>query len=70
MKTERLREAVLYLAAAAGLGTNDYRARYLLSQALDLLEQREDAIKQLEIALDLNKNYRSARELLAKLRQG
>jgi len=61
-------EAVLYLAAAAGLGNRQSRARLLLARALLETGDHETAALKLEEALELNPNYRTARELLAELR--
>jgi tetratricopeptide (TPR) repeat protein len=59
-------EAVLYLSAAAGLGNKQTRCRYLLAQALIRLDptREADAIDKLQEALDLNPQYKAAKQLL------
>lgn len=65
---QRPEEALVYLAAAAGLGNRQFRARYLLAEVLASLGLTEDAIVKLEEAIELNPNYRAARELLERIR--
>jgi hypothetical protein len=62
-------EAVLYLAAAAGLGNKASRAHYLLAQAMLTLgpSWTVDAVQQLQRGLRLNPNFKAARALLEKL---
>lgn len=61
-------EAVIYLAAAAGLGTNQYRPRLLLAQALSALGEKDEAIDKLGEALTINPDYKGAKDLLEELR--
>ena len=60
-------EAMVCLAAAAGLGLKQFRPRFLLAKAHLAVGEREDAISQLKEALRLNPNYKSASELLKEL---
>ena len=60
-------EAIVYLAAAAGLSLKQFRPRFLLAKAHLAVGEREDAINQLKEALRLNPNYKSASELLKEL---
>ena len=65
---QRPEEALVYLAAAAGLGNRQFRARYLLAEVLVGLGLTEDAIVKLEEAIELKPDYRAARELLGRIR--
>lgn len=67
LKLGRPLDAVIYLAAAAGLGNRQSRARYLLAEALLALGETETAIDKLKEALEMNPDYRAARELLARI---
>jgi tetratricopeptide (TPR) repeat protein len=62
-------EAVVYLAAAAGIGEKQFKSRYLLARALLALGDvwKDDAIEQLRKSIELNPNYRTAKKLLAEL---
>ena len=51
-------KAVLYLSAAAGLGNNAFRARYLLTQALIALGDKDLAIEKLQEALAMKEDYK------------
>jgi tetratricopeptide (TPR) repeat protein len=62
-----LPEAVIYLAAAAGLGKNQFRARFLLAQALLKIGENAKAIEKLREAVVLNPKYRAASDLLKTL---
>jgi tetratricopeptide (TPR) repeat protein len=66
MRKGDLPEAILYLSAAAGLGTRQSRPRLLLAEALlkASVEFKLDAAMQLAEALRLNSNYATARRLL------
>jgi tetratricopeptide (TPR) repeat protein len=66
-KLDRPVDAVLYLSAAAGLGNRQFRARYLLAEALLALGETEDAALKLKEAIELNSDYRVARELLDRI---
>lgn len=61
--------AVLYLAAAAGLGKNQFRSKFLLAKALLALgdEWKADAIEHIQESIRLNPDYRAAKELLKEL---
>jgi tetratricopeptide (TPR) repeat protein len=61
-------EALLYLAASAGLGNRQFRARYLLAEVLVSLGEIDMAIDKLEEAIALKPDYRRARELLQRIR--
>lgn len=60
-------EALKYLAAAAGLNRTPFRARYLLAKVWLALEEKDNAIDNLEEALRLKEDYQSARDLLESL---
>lgn len=60
-------EAIVYLAAAVGLGNKQFRPRYLLAKALSATSDVPGAIEKLQEALDINPNYQRARELLNEL---
>jgi hypothetical protein len=66
---QEYREAVMYLAAAVGLGNKPFRAHYLLARALMNLRPAwvTDATEQLQRALQVNPNYKAARALLDEL---
>ena len=66
----RFHEAVLYLAAAAGLGNRQFRARFLLAEVLASLGDIDGAVNKLEEAIELNPDFRRARDLLKRLRAG
>jgi len=51
------------LAAAIGLGVNEFKAMYLLSKAFASLDRKEDAMKFVDLALKTNPNFTAAREL-------
>ncbi|MCA9403302.1 MAG: hypothetical protein KC897_05930 [Candidatus Omnitrophica bacterium] len=61
-------DALKYLSAAVGLNSRPFKSRYLLARAWLALEEKEDAIFNLEEALRLKEDFRSARELLETLR--
>ena len=67
-KLGRLPEAVLYLAAAAGLGNREVRARFLLAEVLISLDDIDGAVNKLEEAIELNPNFRRAHDLLKRIR--
>jgi tetratricopeptide (TPR) repeat protein len=58
------RDAIVYLAAAAGLGNRQFRSRYLLARALIAIGEPGHAIDKLREALEFQPTYRAARELL------
>jgi tetratricopeptide (TPR) repeat protein len=55
--------AIVPLAAAIGLGVNEFKAMYLLSKAFASLDRKEDAMKFVDLALKTNPNFTAAREL-------
>jgi tetratricopeptide (TPR) repeat protein len=67
-KLGRLHQAVLYLAAAAGLGNRQFRARFLLAEVLVSLDDIDGAVNKLEEAIELNPNFVRARDLLKRIR--
>lgn len=69
LHVNRSKQAIVYLAAAAGLGNNAFRARYLLAKALTNVRETQKAINKLEEALAINKEYKAARDLLAALQK-
>ena len=60
-------EAIVCLAAAAGLGLKQFRSRFLLAKAHLAIGETGDAVSQLKEALRLNPNYKSASKLLELL---
>jgi hypothetical protein len=62
-KLGRLHEAVLHLAAGAGLGNRQFRARFLLAEVLVSLGDIDGPVNKLEEAIELNSNFRRARDL-------
>ena len=54
--------AVVPLAAAVGLGTNEFRATYLLAKALSEIGLKREALKHVERALAMNPNFASAKK--------
>lgn len=63
-------EAILPLAAAVGLGTNAFRAMYLLAKAYSEMGDRKTALSFSEKALQMNPNFKRARELKEFLSAG
>ncbi len=68
LKTEQPLAAIVPLAAAIGLGSNESRAMYLLSKAFLGLGRERDAVKFLDLALKTNPTFESARELRDSLK--
>lgn len=60
-------EALKYFAAAAGLNRGPHRARFYLAKTWIKLGEKDNAIDNLNEALRLKKDYKSARELLDSL---
>lgn len=60
-------EAILALAASIGLGSKPFRARYLLGRALIQIDEKSDAAYQLNEAITLKPDYKTARDLLKTL---
>ena len=67
LKENQHSEAIVYLAAAAGLGLKQFRSRFLLAKAHLAVGETGDAVNQLKEALRLNPNYKSAYKLLITL---
>ena len=55
--------ALIPLAASVGLGTNSFRAMYLLSKAFADLGRRKEALKYIERALIMKSDYKKAQDL-------
>jgi tetratricopeptide (TPR) repeat protein len=68
LKLNRHNEASIYLAAASVMGTRAFRARFLLAQALVPLGEIEKAVEVLNDALELNPNYKAAKDFLQTLK--
>lgn len=60
-------QAIMFLAAAAGLGNRQFRSYFLLAQALLGLNELEKAREKLNQALAMNPEYKAARELLSSI---
>jgi tetratricopeptide (TPR) repeat protein len=60
-------EAIQPLAAAVGLGTNAFRATYLLAKAFLAIGDKKAALKYVGRALQMNPHFKSARELKESL---
>ncbi len=69
LKTGRPLMAVVPLAAAIGLGRNAFRAMYLLAKAYSDLGRRRDALKFLDMAIEVHSDFKSAQELRDLLRE-
>ncbi len=63
LNLRRPSEAIVPLAAAVTLGTNEFRAMYLLARALSEVGEKRDALKFLEVLLQREPTFKSAREL-------
>ena len=63
LKIHQPSEAIVPLAAAVGLGTNAFRAMYLLAQAFSECGDKKTALKYVERALQMNSEFRQARDL-------
>ncbi len=59
--------ALKFLATAVGLNSRPYKSRYLLARVWLALEEKEEAVFNLEEALRLKDDFKSARELLEYL---
>jgi tetratricopeptide (TPR) repeat protein len=57
------KDAIVPLAAAAGLGSNEFRANYLLGVAYAKLGNIQAALQFLDRALKMNPQFKKAREL-------
>ena len=60
-------EAVLYLSASGGLGNRQSKPYYLLAKALIELKDIEWARLKLDQALEVNPNYKAARDLRSSI---
>ncbi len=60
---DRSSDAIVFLAAAAGLGHKSFRSYFLLARALALRGQMREAIEKLDIAIELHPDFRAAVEL-------
>ena len=62
-------EALIPLAAAVGIGIDSkpFRALFLLAQAMDLTGDRRRAVQYLDRAIEMKPDFKSARDLRAKL---
>jgi tetratricopeptide (TPR) repeat protein len=67
LKNHQPSEAILPLAAAVGLGTNAFRAMYLLAKAYSDVGNKESALKYADRALQINPDFKNARELKESL---
>ena len=67
LSESRPAEAILYLSAAAGLGSRSFRAYFLLAKALSQTEHKDWAIAKLDQALQLNPEYAAARDFRNEL---
>lgn len=67
LKAGKPLDAILYLAASAGLGNNNFRAEFLLAQAFLAVDGKYDAVSHLKKAIQMNPSYKSAKELFATL---
>jgi tetratricopeptide (TPR) repeat protein len=62
--------ALIPLAASVGLGTNSFRAMYLLAKAFADLGRRNEALKYVERALLMKPDFKKARDLKKMLATG
>jgi tetratricopeptide (TPR) repeat protein len=63
-------EAVVALAAAVGLGNKAFRALLLLAKALAVTGRTKDAIEKLDLAIEINPNFKAATLLRTELSRG
>ena len=63
----RSREAVVPLAAAAGLGNKASRALFLLARALSQQGRTQDAIEKLDLAIAVQPQFKAAIQLREQL---
>lgn len=70
LKNHQPSEAILPLAAAVGLGTNAFRAMYLLAKAYAELGNKKTALRYIDRALQMKPDFKSARELKESLNPG
>jgi len=67
MKLGKGKQAIIPLAAAVGLGTRPFRALFLLAQALHTIGANDSAIGKLDMALELQPDYKAAQDLRATI---
>lgn len=60
-------QAIIYLAASAGLGNKPSRPYFLLAKALLAFGEKEKAIDKLNEVLEINPNYKAAKNLLIEI---
>ena len=60
-------QAIIFLASAAGMGNNQSRPYFLLAKALLAIGEKDKAIEKLERALQINSDYKTARDLLTEI---
>ncbi len=60
-------EAIVVLASAAGLGSRAFKSYFLLARALDVSGRTKEAIEKVELALALQPDFKTARELREEL---
>ena len=60
-------ELLCFLAAAVGISNGQFRSYFLLAQALIGLNEVEKAREKLNQALEINPDYKTARELLSTI---
>lgn len=65
----RGQEAVVFLAASAGLGNKASRSLFLLGRALSLQGRTADAIEKLDLALEMQPQFKAALEFRTRLRE-
>jgi tetratricopeptide (TPR) repeat protein len=61
--------AIKYAAAAAGIGNNQFRSRFILAKALFEYGNVQWAVDKLNEALRMKPDYKSAKEMLERLRE-
>lgn len=67
LKQRNYSQAIIYFAAAAGLGNKAFRSYFLLAKALIEFDDVDQAVEKLNEALVLNPNYKEAKNLLSRL---
>jgi tetratricopeptide (TPR) repeat protein len=61
--------AIVPLAAAVGLGTNEFRAMYLLAEAYVQLGDRDTALAHIDRALQMKPDFKRASQLKSQLQK-
>ena len=67
LKLGKPEDAIVSLGAAVGLGSKPFRALYLLAKTLEQTGRIPDAIEKLDLALQINPNYKAAGDLRSQL---